>query len=375
MTGESAIIKTCRHSCLSFWGKLLGRHEDSSLSSAAWRGVVAGFSIAYGMGARARRFIYCRRWLTVHRLPRPVISVGNLTVGGTGKTPVTASLARYFLAQGLKAAILSRGYGGRRRGVTRLSEGRHVYFKPPEVGEEAYWLARSLPGAAVYTAPSRYAAGLAAWQDLQPDLFLLDDGFQHFQLHRDLDIVLLDAESPFDNGRVLPRGRLREPASVLAAADVLILTRYEAHRHQAQLEGTKTRFPDKLILTAAISPTGARRFPGGGERPPVDLRGLPLLAFAGLARPRGFARSLEDLGIDLKAFRTFPDHYEYNDGDLASLVQEAARLKAPALITTSKDFARLGEKWLWELPLWVLEVEARVDWELLAPVWQRIFGE
>ncbi len=373
MDGGAIIAKTCRQSRLSFSGE--EKREDSSVSSAAFRWVTAGLAILYGLGARTRRLAYSREWVTVKRLPAPVVSIGNLTVGGTGKTPLVASLARHLQGQGKKVAILSRGYRGKRQEVTCISDGSRIYFKPPEVGEEAYWLARSLPGAAVYTAPSRYEAGMAAWRDLPPDVFLLDDGFQHFQLRRDLDMVLLDAEAPIDNGCVLPRGRLREQVSVLAAAHVLILTRFEADRHQAQQEWVKSRFPDKIILTAAITPAGVRRFPGLREHPLEDLRGLPLLAFAGLAQPRVFARTLEDLGVDLKAFRTFPDHYDYNDGDLTSLVQEAAPLKASALVTTSKDFARLGERWDRELPLWVLEVEARVDWAVLEPVWQRIFKE
>ena len=152
------------------------------------------------------------------QLPAPVVSVGNLTVGGTGKTPVVACLARLLQDRGKRVAILSRGYGGQSRNVTCISDGQHTYKKPPEVGEEPYWLARTLPGVAVYTGACRYAAGLAAWQEFKPDLFLLDDGFQHFQLYRDLDLVLLDAAAPFGNGYLLPRGPLREPLTALAAA-------------------------------------------------------------------------------------------------------------------------------------------------------------
>jgi len=336
--------------------------------------MAAGFSWAYGLGAHARRLAYNRKWLAIKRLPRPVVSVGNLTVGGTGKTPVTASLARYFQGRGEKVAILSRGYGGRRKDVTCISDGSRINYHPPEVGEEAYWLARSLPGAAVYTAPSRHAAGMAAMRDFHPDVFLLDDGFQHFQLHRDLDLVLLDAAAPVGNGYVLPRGRLREPVSVLATADVLILTRHQANCHQAQLEWVKARFPDKVVLTAEIVPAKARFFPGGQEHPLETLNGLPLVAFAGLAQPQVFFQTLQELGVDLNGFRTFPDHYAYTKGDLALLIQEARRLEAPALITTSKDFARLGERWEQELPLWVLEVAARVDWPVLEPFWKRILG-
>ena len=164
-----------------------------------------------------------------------MVSVGNLTVGGTGKTPVTTCLARLLQDRGQRVAILSRGYGGQSRGVTCISDGQHLYHKPPEVGEEPYWLARSLPGVAVNTGACRYAAGLAAWEEFKPDLFLLDDGFQHFQLHRDLDLVLLDAASPFGNGFLLPRGPLREPLTALAAAQALILTRFDPHATRPSL--------------------------------------------------------------------------------------------------------------------------------------------
>ena len=319
-----------------------------------------GLAGLYGLGALTRRRAYDRGWFKVKHLPAPVISVGNLTVGGTGKTPVVACLARLLLAQGKHPAILSRGYGGRAVDVTRISDGRRLYLKPPEVGEEAYWLARALPGVAVYTGPCRYAAGLAAWRELRPDLFLLDDGFQHFQLHRDLDIVLLDAAHPFGNGRLLPAGPLREPPGVLAAARVLILTRFLTDRHQDQLQTIQRMFPDKTVLTAAILPTGARLYPEERGEPLTSLAGQPLFAFAGLARPGVLEETLADLGVDLKGFRGFGDHHAYSRKDLQELVQAARAQGARALITTAKDWARLGETWEADLPLWVLEVEAQI---------------
>ena len=203
-------------------------------------------------------------------------------------------------------AILSRGYGGENRGVTCISDGQHLYHKPPAVGDEPYWLARTLPGVAVYTGACRYAAGLAAWQECQPDLFLLDDGFQHFQLHRDLDLVLLDAAAPFGNGFLLPRGPLREPLAALAAAQALILTRFEPSRHQAQLTAIRAAFPDHTVLTAAILPVGVTIYPGGQAEAPASLRHRALMAFAGLARPEVFTATLEELGVDLKGCRGLP---------------------------------------------------------------------
>ncbi|MBI4643744.1 MAG: tetraacyldisaccharide 4'-kinase [Deltaproteobacteria bacterium] len=325
--------------------------------------LASSLSALYGLGARTRRALYAQGWLKTKRLPAPVVSVGNLTVGGTGKTPMVACLARLLAEQGKKVAILSRGYGGRAKGVTRISDGNQIYARPPEVGEEAYFLARALPGVAVYTAPERYAAGLAAWRDFKPDLFLLDDGFQHFQLHRDLDVVLLDAEAPFGNGYLLPRGPLREPVSTLAAARVVILTRFNPDRHQDRLKFLKEKFPGKTVLTAAILPTRVFVFPEDRKMSLESLKNQTLLAFAGLARPRVFYDTLKDLGVILQGCRDFPDHYAFQNHDLDALIREAQSRGAGGLITTAKDWARLGEKWKFRIPLWVLEVEARLEAE------------
>ncbi|MFA5111336.1 MAG: tetraacyldisaccharide 4'-kinase [Desulfobaccales bacterium] len=314
----------------------------------------------FGLGAGTRRGLYSRGALRVKRLPAPVVSVGNLTVGGTGKTPMVACLARLLRDRGRRVAILSRGYGGRLEGPTRLSDGERLYHQPPEVGEEPYWLARTLPGVAVYTGACRHAAGLAAWEEVKPEIFLLDDGFQHLQLHRDLDLVLLDAASPFGNGYLLPRGPLREPRAALNAAQVLILTRFEAPRHQAQRAALEEEFPAATVLTAAIAPVKVRAYPGGHTEAPEALRRRPLVAFAGLARPEVLMETLRDLGADLKGFQAFPDHHAYSRRDLQALADAARSLGAGALITTGKDWARLGERWDEDLLLWVLEVEARL---------------
>jgi tetraacyldisaccharide 4'-kinase len=344
-----------------YWHNLFTRlQEADSAAPGALQALAAGLAALYGWGARSRRKLYARGIFPVRRLPAPVVSVGNLTVGGTGKTPVTACLARRLQETGRRVAILSRGYGGQRRGLTRLSDGQRLLARPPAVGEEAYWLARTLPGAAVYTGAARLEAGMAAWREFQPDLFLLDDGFQHFQLHRDLDIVLLDAASPFGNGRLLPRGPLREPVAALAAAQVLILTRFQAGAHDRVLANLQAAFPEKTILTAAIAPVTARRYPEGEPRPPEALKGRALSAFAGLARPQVFAHTLAELEVRLTGFRAFPDHQAFSKRDLQELVREAGAQQAEALITTAKDWARLGEEWQADLPLWVLEVEARI---------------
>jgi tetraacyldisaccharide 4'-kinase len=347
-----------------YWHNLFRRLQGDQAAGPPPGPVLrAGAAVAsrlYGLGAGLRRTLYAGGLLRTKKLPALVVSVGNLTVGGTGKTPVVACLARLCQARGRRVAILSRGYGGQSRSVTCLSDGRNSYKKPPEVGEEPYWLARALPGVAVYTGPCRYAAGMAAWEEFRPDLFLLDDGFQHFQLHRDLDLVLLDAAAPFGNGYLLPRGPLREPLTALAAAQGLILTRFDHERHQAQLDTLRRAFPDKRVLTATIAPVKATAYPGGHAEPPTALRHRALMAFAGLARPQVFAATLQDLGVDLKGFRIFPDHHSYRREELDRLTEAARALGAGALITTGKDWASLGERWDGEILLWVLEVEARL---------------
>jgi tetraacyldisaccharide 4'-kinase len=346
-----------------YWHKLFRRlqgAEDGGPPPPAFAATATVLAGLYGLGARARRELYNRKFLAAQRLPAPVISVGNLAVGGTGKTPVVACLSRLLRDRGQRVAILSRGYGGRARDVTCLSDGSRIFHTPPEVGEEPYWLARTLPGVAVYTGASRFAAGMAAWHEFKPDLFLLDDGFQHFQLHRDLDLVLLDAAAPFGNSHLLPRGPLREPLATLNLAQAIILTRFDPELHQTNCIALRQAFPDIRIFTATIAPVRATAYPGGHPGVPEALRHRALMAFAGLARPEVFAATLRDLGVDLRGFQIFSDHHTFSPAETRHLAAAARAEGAEALVTTGKDWARLGERWDMELPLWVLEVEARL---------------
>jgi tetraacyldisaccharide 4'-kinase len=312
--------------------RLQGAADTGPLPNAGLTAAATVASRFYGLGAGLRRTFYAKGLLRTKKLPVPVISVGNLTVGGTGKTPMVACLAGLWRDRGQRVVILSRGYGGRTQNPTRISDGEYLYCKPPEAGEEPYWLARVLPGVAVYTGARRYAAGLAAWEEFKP----------------------------FGNGYLLPRGPLREPVSALKAAQILILTRFDP-RHQANLLAIQTRFPDKTVLTATIAPVRVTPYPGGHPEAPEAVRHRALMAFAGLARPEVFTETLQNLGVDLKGSQAFPDHHVYTPEEVHNLAVVARARGTEALITTGKDWARLGERWDEDVPLWVLDVEARLS--------------
>ena len=175
---------------------------------------------------RLRALFYEIGIFRVKRLPLPVISVGNITMGGTGKTPTVILIARELMARGKRVAVLTRGYGGSLEGETRIvSDGEKLFLSPAEAGDEPCLLASSLPGLMVVMGSDRYRAGCLALKELSPDCFILDDGFQHQRLGRDLDILLLDGTAPFNNGWTLPAGFLREPISAVSRADLVILTR------------------------------------------------------------------------------------------------------------------------------------------------------
>jgi tetraacyldisaccharide 4'-kinase len=314
----------------------------------------------YGLGARGRRTLYDRGWLQPKQLPCPVVSIGNLVAGGAGKTPLTAFLAGRLQAAGCRVAILSRGYGGRAPGINVVSDGQRIFIQPPQAGDEACLLAQKLPGIPIVTGADRFQAGLQAWARFRPDLFLLDDGFQHFQLYRDLDVVLLDAARPFGNGRLLPRGPLREPVSTLKRPLVLVLTRYEPEKHQGTWEAIRASFPAATVVRAAFRLAHAVKYPGSRKTSLAELAHLRLAAMAALARPEVFAASLQELGVDLRHFFRFPDHHAFTARELSELITAAPRLGVEGLVTTEKDWLRLAGIWKFALPLYVIHLEVNL---------------
>jgi tetraacyldisaccharide 4'-kinase len=301
---------------------------------------------------RARRYADGRA--ASFTLSRPVLSVGNLTVGGTGKTPVVLHLAERFLAQGRRPAILSRGYGRASREVVVVSSGEGARVGPDSGGDEPVLLAKRLPGAIVVVAPRRVDAARAA-EAFHPDLFLLDDGFQHLSVRRDLEVLLLDAADPFGGGRYPPFGRLREPLSALRRADAIVFTRAAPGRPTEETLETVARWnPDARVFNARIRPAGLRNPLGAADRPPP---GTDFLAVCGIARPDSFREGLAELGLSPVQTLAFPDHCRYGGADLARIARAAARSGSMAIVTTEKDAVKLDGRVALSLFAVRLEVE------------------
>ncbi|AMV72670.1 tetraacyldisaccharide 4'-kinase [Desulfuromonas carbonis] len=286
----------------------------------------------FSLLGRLRVACYRWRWLPVYRAPVPVISVGNLAVGGTGKTPVTDYLVKLLLARGLRVAVVSRGYGGAGvEGEGLVSRGGGPIVGPEAAGDEPYLLARRNPRALVLVNPRRRVAVAAAVRQ-GAEVVVLDDGFQHLAVVRDLDIVLLDAARPLGNGRVLPAGRLREPAAALKRADLLLLTRYCGGDLPVLPVEKPTLCCRHQLAAAAIDLKGE-------PRPLAELTGRRVVAVAGIADPQAFFAALTAHGMVLVATFPLPDHASYGQ-ELRAQLSAAAR-QADCLVTTEKDGVKL----------------------------------
>jgi tetraacyldisaccharide 4'-kinase len=300
--------------------------------------LLAPLALCYGTLLGLRATLFAAGFFRTLHLPRPEVSVGNLTVGGTGKTPMVALLARELLARGRKVAVLSRGYGGtlHGRGEHLVSDGARILLAPEEAGDEPVLLARSVPGLMVVIGADRHRAGLLAMERLNPDLFILDDGYQHLRLWRNLNILLLDCRSPFGNGRTFPAGLLREPRSALNRADLVIHTRCREGAEPGEiLPGVPSCRGDHQLV--GFTPLGE----GGEPHPFAELHGLRGVAFAGIADPEAFFSGLVSAGLTLVATLPLPDHCRYQETELAAICRLAREHGADYLITTTKDAVKL----------------------------------
>ena len=275
-------------------------------------------------------------------LPAFVISVGNLVVGGTGKTPFTLWLADHLHALGWNSAILSRGYKRRDKAIARVPPGAQSLQEVLGFGDEAVLMARKAQPVSVWVGKDRLSSGNQAVETDGADILILDDGFQHLVLERNLDLVLLDAQNPFGNGSLLPLGPLREPVVHLQRADAIVLTRAEDPQKTINTRLTMNRlFPGKPVFSC-VHRVSELNLGFGAHRMPLEaLRGKKAIAFAGIARPDSFTHVLRAAGIVVAQSFDFPDHYQYRGADMAMLLDAMKKHHTSFIITTEKDLVRV----------------------------------
>lgn len=318
--------------------------RTSGLFADTARGVLFVASLIYGLVIRIRNVAYDVVPGTVTRAGVPVISIGNITVGGTGKTPMTVEIARRIVAREHRVAILTRGYKGERRVKPSASAPGGVAVEAES--DEAMLLRRNCPQATVVIHPKRVVGARAA-TDAGAECLVLDDGFQHRRLGRDLDIVLVDALAPFGFGCMLPRGLLREPRSSLKRADLIVITRSDqiSDSERKLLRGRIERIADRPPIVEATHRI-VEFMDLKGERVPLErAEAMRAVIFAGIANFDGYRKSVEELGVEVVAAYEYPDHHDYTRDEIVGLRDVAETLEANAILTTEKDAVKLEHRW------------------------------
>ena len=322
--------------------------------------VLPPLSLLYGAVTRTRLSLYRRGTFHTTKLDRPVISIGNITTGGTGKTPLVECVVRTIASRGKKVCILTRGYGRKDPHLQVIvSDGYSVLASPTEAGDEPYLLATRLSGvAAVISSADRIAAGREAINDFGTDCFVLDDGFQHLRLARDLNIVTMDATNPWGGGSLLPYGRLRETPDGLSRADCVVITRCDQVDSVDVLSDDILRLIDgRPVFQSHMRAVRVSSLKNASETITAPAR---VAAFCAVGNPGSFFESLRQSGYEIGLQRSFPDHHVYSQEEIDSLVEAAKQVGATALITTAKDAVKLRTL-SFSIPCYVLEIEIAIE--------------
>ena len=320
---------------------------------------LALISFFYKQAVILRNRAYHQGFLRSRKLSIPVISIGNLTVGGTGKTPTTIYVARLLQSMGKRVGVLSRGYRGVGSGVVNVvSDGERVRLGPDTAGDEPFLIAEKLPGIVVLTGKDRGLVGEYAQKKFSVDIVLLDDGFQHIQLKRDLDILLLDGRNPLGNGYLLPRGDLREPPQSIQRADLVLVTHAEKNYEKGNdiIHTFNLKAP---IFFADYVPVRLENLISQEKMSLDFLHGRAVKALAGVAQPEYFVSLLSHLGAEVKETLFFPDHHCYHQQDLAKID------KSSLFVTTEKDAVKLRSLPLrgCDIDILVLKIDLKIEYE------------
>ena len=315
-------------------------------------------SCCYFFISSVRNFLYKKNILKSYQSKVFTISVGNLTTGGTGKTPITAEIANYLAKKGERPAILSRGYGGqlKNKDVNVISNGKEVFHNAIEAGDEPYWLATNCDGVAILTCSSRVKAAKYAQEKLYSNRLILDDGYQHQKMKRDLNILVVDSQKQFSNGFVLPLGALREPMSEIKRADKIIVVnkRFNDKSAKAYARYLRKKY-NKPCFVCSMVPDKVYNIKTGE----LIADNIPVVAFSAIGQPEQFYSLLR--GYDVMDTRDFPDHHLYSKEDVNSLIALKLANKADALITTEKDAVKLKEILDDDLQIYALKLKPSLD--------------
>jgi tetraacyldisaccharide 4'-kinase len=334
-------------------------HGQGANSVSPLASLLFVISALYGAAQKLRADCYRQNIFRPQKLPCNVISVGNITAGGTGKTPMTIYVAQKLRQLGARVAVISRGYkGGAESGGGVVSDGRNLLMDPEQAGDEPFLIAGRLENIPVIVGKNRFAAGMLAIRKFQSEVVVLDDAFQHLKLRRDIDIVLLDYTRPFGNTHLLPRGILREPVTALRRATACILTRTPTGPDEAAattLAGIKTHMPDIPIFTSSHHPymytikcgiptpfSATSHFIASHDS--GQMKNQKVYGFSGIARNDDFQRTVATLGFNPMGFFEFSDHHKYSRDDLEKMVRIAKAAGADCLITSEKDHARIAHQ-------------------------------
>ena len=333
-------------------------------------GILRLVSMFYSLGQWVRAGLYSLKIFKTRRLDCRVISIGNLTLGGTGKTPTVMMVADTLRRQGFKPAILSRGYGGKSgEFVNVVNDGRQTLLSPEMAGDEPVMMARRLKNIPVLTGRIRYETGKYAIEHLGADVLILDDGYQHLPLHRDLNILLCDATRPFGNGVVFPAGELREPLSAMDRADVICLTRCRGDDSTDRVDGCNRK--QVPVIKTGLRVQSVIELKSGEEMGIETIQNQTVAAFCGIAHPLDFFRTLEQVPVDIVNQSHFPDHHEYSSDELQAIENQGKQAGAKMIVTTEKDAVKLKDH-AFDLPVYAVRIaleilEGQEEWDHLFP--------
>ena len=329
-------------------------------------------SLIYGSAVKTREAFYNRGVLRSKKLSCVVISIGNITVGGTGKTPMTIHVAELVKRMGYKVVVISRGYKGlaeKTGGI--VSDGKTIFMKADKAGDEPFMIAGRLKSIPVVVGKNRFNAGMTALNSFNPDVIVLDDAYQHLRLKRDIDLVLVDNICPFGNNRLIPRGTLREPLSALMRGDAFILTRSDvAKEPESTYNSVKLKscargkpvfkaihvpYIYELVKGGAVSSQGI--YGDSCTQGFEFLRGRSAFIFSGIARNIDFYNTVKGFNCRVTGWSEFADHHRYTDRDLDMILQSAKESNADFIITTEKDYARIANRIAWPIDLVVVGIK------------------